>query len=343
MTNEAFVTEWVIDTVKEKYADDIALIVSHATLRIDDSEKVISYFVPITERGEQFAQTFILEGVGHDIWGIPWERLENFAKLEEYNITVLADAEVLYARSPKDRERFENLQKEQAERLSNPKIMRACALRAFEQAKNIYLQTLFATRSDVKAGAGYVIDYLAQAIAFSNHSYFKKSQTNQLHELSKMRQVPDGFAKLYRSVILQKEEEKQKKLCYEIICLVQSYLSEISPVFAQERKTSEANFQDLADWYAELSYTWLRIRHYAQANDAVKVYMWGIFLQKECDAVCEDFGLGKLEIMRYFNAEDLTVIARKADEAEQYMRDAIGKGGGKIREYATREEFLYEV
>ena len=29
MENSKFVTEWVIETVKEKYADDIALVVSH--------------------------------------------------------------------------------------------------------------------------------------------------------------------------------------------------------------------------------------------------------------------------------------------------------------------------
>lgn len=51
MENSKFVTEWVIETVKEKYADDIALVVSHSTLRIDENEEVISYFVPITERG----------------------------------------------------------------------------------------------------------------------------------------------------------------------------------------------------------------------------------------------------------------------------------------------------
>ena len=74
MENSKFVTEWVIETVKEKYADDIALVVSHSTLRIDENEEVISYFVPITERGRTFARTFILDGEGFDIWGIEWER-----------------------------------------------------------------------------------------------------------------------------------------------------------------------------------------------------------------------------------------------------------------------------
>ena len=109
MENREFVTKWVIDVVKNEYPEDIALVVSHTTLRIDDQVKAVSYFVPITERGYHFGRTFILEGVGFDIWGIDWQRLEKFAELEEYNITCLADGEILYARTKEDAERFRRL------------------------------------------------------------------------------------------------------------------------------------------------------------------------------------------------------------------------------------------
>ena len=106
--------------------------------------------MPITERGRTFARTFILDGEGFDIWGIEWERLEKFAALEEYNITCLADGEVLYARMPADKQRFEELKKIQAEHLADEAFMRKCALEAYAQAKSIYYETLFAKGSDVK-------------------------------------------------------------------------------------------------------------------------------------------------------------------------------------------------
>ncbi|WMJ88559.1 Flp pilus assembly protein CpaB [Anaerocolumna sp. MB42-C2] len=53
----------------------------------------------------------------------------------------------------------------------------------------------------------------------------------------------------------------------------------------------ENNYQDLADWYAELSYTWLRIRKYADKKDVTKTYIWGIMLQEELNRVCSDFGI----------------------------------------------------
>lgn len=337
-----FVTQWVLDTIKKEYADDIALVVSHTTLRMDENHKAISYFVPVTKKGEAFARTFILKGVGYDIWGIPWERLERFANLEEYNITCLADGEILYARTEEDRIRFETLQKKLALHLADKNKMRAKALQAYSQAKKIYLEMLFASGSDVKLGAGYVADYLAQAVAFSNNSYFKKSQTDQLRELKDMKDVPGGFDQLYTKILFEKDGTLQKKGCHQLISLMQDYLSEKEP----EKNVSiptEHNYQDLADWYGELSYTWLRIRHYVQQNDAVKVYMWGIYLQSELNDVCQDFGAKKVELMKYFDCENLSLIAQKAEEAEKLIRDMIAKGGGIIHEYQSEEEFLNEI
>lgn len=343
MKNSEFVTNWVIEQVKTNYVDDIALVVSHTTLRIEDKGDAVSFFVPITKKGNEFGRTFILNGEGFDIWGIPWERLEGFAELEEYNITVLADAKVLYARSDEDLERFERLQKKLQENINNLKKMHMCALQAYAQAKSIYMQMLFGKGSEVKLGAGYVLDYLAQAIAFSNCRYFKKSQTNQVEELGTMDKVPEGFTEKYLQVLEEQNGEAQKTLCYEMIRDVQTFLEGMSANDERNEEQRENNYQDLADWYGELSYTWLRIRHYASKQDYIKVYMWGIYLQHELNQVCEDFGLERQELMDYYEADNLKKIAKQADLIEVKMRQVIEAGGGKIHEYTTAEEFLDEV
>ena len=341
MKNNEFVTQWVIDTVKEKYADDIALVISHTTLRIDVSEQAISYFVPITNRGNELARTFILNGEGFDVWGISWERLEQFAELEEYNITVLADSEILYAKNDEWAKRFEMLKSKQRNNLADESRMRKCALKAYAQAKELYTEMLFAKRSDIRMLAGYVLDYLARAIAFSNHIYFKKSQTAQLEELQQLTQngkTPEGFSELYLSVIKENDEAKQKEKCHEAIRIVREYLEETYPA----NPPKEHNYQDLADWYAELSYTWLRLRHYAADGDFIKVYMWGILLQSELNSVCEDFCLEKPELMECYNYKNLDAFINRADELENWIRDVITSGGGVIHEYNSKEDFLNE-
>ena len=343
MNNSEFVTNWVLDTVRKDYAEDIALVVSHTTLRLDDSERTVGYFVPITERGEKFGRTFILDGVGYDIWGISWDRLERFAELEEYNITCLADGELLYARTDDDAQRFNELKKRQADRLSDHATMRKNALIAYEQAKKIFFETLFAEGGDVKMGAGYVLDYLAQAIAFTNLRYFRKAQTDQLGELSTMKDVPPDFPQLYRDVIGESIPETQKKLCYEALCMVRQFLQAQPALDDTADRKKSADFQMLAEWYAELSYTWLRIRRYAAAGDAVKTFMWGIMLQHELNGVCDDFGLEKMDLMASYDANRLPEFADRADRLEESVRAIITEGGGIIHAYKNAEEFLHEV
>ena len=337
MNNDQFVTKWALDTVMKKYADDIALVVSHTTLNIDAETDTISYFVPITDKGRQFAQTFLLGGRGYNIWGIEWNRLEKFAALEEYNLTVLADRKILYARTPEDAARFEALRQKQAANLADHTKSRKCALEAYARAKGLYAELLFATGSGIRLCAGYMLDYLAQAIAFSNHRYFRQSQVNQLEELKTLEYVPSGFAEKYLEVIRTPDDDHRKRLCHDLVGLVGNFLAPDAP------QSSENNFQDLADWYAELSYTWLRIRHYAQQNDPIKAHMWGIMLQNELDAVCADFGLPKIELMSEFDFEDLGHFAASANMLEGQVREMITRHGGIIREYDTPEEFLHDI
>ena len=344
MKNYELITKWVIDTVKKDYFDDIALVVSHTTLRIDESEQTISYFVPITEKGRKFGQTFILQGEGFDIWGIDWKRLEKFAELDEYNITVLADSKVLYSRTAEDEQHFAALKEKQLSNLSDMKKMRACALAAYAQARKIYFEMLFAqTESDIKFAAGYTIDYLAQAVAFTNQKYFAYSQINQLNELKKMENVPARFSELYNSIIYEADVEKQKSLCLELINVVRIFLEDNKMNNDEKRSCTEDNYQDLADWYAELSYTWLRIRKYAELNDVTKTYMWGIMLQAELNRVCDDFGIDKYELMSNFNSENLSGFAAESNAIECNIRKLITENGGIIREYNSFEDFVNEV
>lgn len=337
MKNDTFVTNWVLSTVKEQYANDIALVVAHSTLNIDSDEAVVSYFVPITHRGRQFAQTFILEGQGYDIWGIEWERLERFAALEEYNITVLADSRILYARTPEDAARFEMLKQAQQYNLCDPIRARKQALESYATAKNLYTELLFAEGSDIRLYAGYVLDYLARAVAFANHRYFRKSQTEQPEELKTMEKVPDGFSEKYLETIRTSDDERRKQLCHQLIALVGSFLS------PDTTGQCERNFQDLADWYAELSYTWLRIRYYTQNNDPIKVHMWGIMLQNELNEVCADFGLPRMELMSEFDWDDLSRFVTRANMLEAQMKAIITAHGGVIRDFKSTGEFLHEV
>jgi len=342
MKTSEFILNWAIDTIKRDYADDIALVLTHDESKMDHSTPHFSFFIPITKRGDDFAKTFILKGIGFDIWSIHWDRIENFVNLNEYNIHVLADAKIAYAKSPEYAQKFEMYQKMQLLNLSDESKTRKLALESYARAKSIFTEMLFSNESDSKMCAGYVIDFLARSIAFINHSYFHRMQAEQLEELANMKHVPDGFAELYMSIINAADLKEQTELCHKIISLVHDFLLNIKPQCTSDL-APERNFQDLSDWYAELAYTWLRIRTYAAQNDRVKVHMWSILLQKELNDVCDDFGLPKMDLMYAYDPDDLSKIVSRADELEVQMREILIKNGSVINEYASEEEFLNEV
>ena len=72
------------------------------------------YFIPATDRAYELEETFIIDGVGHDLYARSWERMEKSVTLDEMTF-VLANATILYAKSKEDEERFLALQKKLAE------------------------------------------------------------------------------------------------------------------------------------------------------------------------------------------------------------------------------------
>ena len=53
---QQFVNQWVLNTIREQYADDIALVISHSLWRMDPTPPAVSDFVHITDKVRSSAQ-----------------------------------------------------------------------------------------------------------------------------------------------------------------------------------------------------------------------------------------------------------------------------------------------
>ena len=78
-------TDWAVNQIQEKYKNDIALLIGVPghSLENDCHGECFDYFVPVNEKGNKLAQTFIIDGVGHDLYPRSWKRIENMAELNE--------------------------------------------------------------------------------------------------------------------------------------------------------------------------------------------------------------------------------------------------------------------
>lgn len=333
--------DWAVRKIKSEYRDDVCLLLEHRTLKLDKDrdETSFSFYIPATSRANGLARTFIIDGIGYDLFPMSWERIENMADVKEYNTTCLADAEILYARNDDDRQRFISLQAKLKANLQNPHYMYNRALEWFSTVMDIYWEMLFEENLyKVRENAGHICDLLSISVASVNRRYFKHGQTDQIEELSSMDKVPVDFIELYKHIVHAETADEQKKLCHDIIASTRTFLKQNDKNAV--KKISAPEFSELAIWYQELCYTWRRIYHWCDRNDPVNAYIWSCFLQKEVDEVCAEFGLRELDILGAFNSDDLSSFRRHAEFIEQKIIGAIKAAGVQIESYASVEEFL---
>ncbi|MEA4888926.1 MAG: hypothetical protein VB070_05640 [Clostridiaceae bacterium] len=334
--------DWAIRKIKKEYKDDICLLIGHQTLKLekDMEDTALSFFIPDpdSEKALNLARTFMINGIGHDLFPMSWERVEGLAGLTEYNTSCLGDGQILYYRNESDKNRFLALQAKLQENLHNRVFMFNKALEKVDMAMEIFQTMIFEeSLGKVRKAAGYIADFLSIAVAAVNLTYFKNGQTYQIRDLAAMQDLPEDFIALYNAIVETQTKERLKELCYKMIRTTRHFLG-VRKTGTKER--SHPDFADLASWYQELCYTWRRVYHWCDQKDPVKSFIWGCSLQYELDIVVEEFGLDSIDFLGAYSADDLPVYRKMAEAAENKILSIIAEHGVKLDAYASIEEFL---
>jgi hypothetical protein len=332
---------WTVDKIEKEYKEDVCLLIGNGQFKLtqDADGPSVDYFVPANEKAYQIAKTFIIDGIGYDLYPRSWERVESMANLDDYNPTCLGHAEILYYRSEEDKNRFLAMQAKLQENLKKPEFMFKKALEKLDVAMEIYQTMMFEDRmGKVRMAAGFIADYLSVAVAFVNQTYFKYSQINQMAELSAMQEIPKNFIQYYTAIIHADSVNELKNLCYVMILSTRKFMSNRKP--KDENVVYNEEFQNLADWYQELCYTWRRVYFYCHRRDAEKAFVWTCMLQRELDIVKEEFGLKEMDLCGKYSAENLMELRQCAEELEKYIVEEIHNHGVELNEYNSVEDFL---
>lgn len=344
-------TKWVIDKIEKEYRDDIALLIAvkgHSTDN-DGHGEVFDYYVPDSEKGNELAQTFIIGGIGHDLYPRSWERLEKSANLNEMTL-VLANAEVLYARSKEAADKFHALQQKLADNLKNPVFIYTKALERLDSAMELYRTLAFEEKSyRARSQACFIHLYLSQAVAFMNHSFtdsplFSEKQTydpspeSRIYHCPDLVLVPDSFFEYARQLLTGRDVNQIRHIIHSLIRTTKKFVLERKPQI--ETKAEEINYQNLADWYQELSLTWRRIHFFCQENMVENAYKDACYLQDELLVIAEEFHLEEFNVLDSFTTDSLIHLSMRCQSVEQVIRRIITAHGIRINEYASLDDFL---
>lgn len=345
-------TDWVIRKIENEYKDDVALLLAvHGHNIAEDQHGVtFDYYVPATERANELAETFIIDGVGHDLYPRTWERLENSVVLNDMPIAI-DGAEILYARSEEDREKFMKLKTRLHANLQNQKFVYGKALEYMDKALETYRTLIFEDKSyRVRSEAGYIHFYLSKAVAVLNHSYveepiFSEAQAHnddpdsRIYRCPEMKQVPDGFYENAERLMDENDPEKIKEVILLLLKATRKYILEREPV-GEPQVLSEVDYCDFAAWYQELSLTWRRIRYYCKNKMTELAYCDALYLQEELLYIAQEYHIEEMNLLDSFDSNDLSKLMKQADLLEKRVIEILADHQTTIASYESVEEFL---
>lgn len=334
-------SDWAIHKIKTEYPQDVALLVGVEghSVNGDGHGECFDYFIPATERGYRLSQTFIIKGIGHDLYPRSWERMERTAALDDRATLCLGNAKILYSRSVEDEERFYAIQKKLYDNLKNPRYTYGKALENLDIAMNLYRNMLFEESFyKLRLGAGYVHHYLSLAVTYLNGTYQKDWRRGSIPELLELHRLPEQFVEHYEAILTAKSPDALRNLSRLCIASTRRFIADAKP--AEEAALPKADFGELANWYQELSLTWRRIRYYCEIGDADAAFVDACNLQSELGIVEEEYGLREMDLLGTFDADHLDLLSSRADELEAYIISEIVSHGITLKKYDSLEDFL---
>lgn len=336
-------TEWAINKIKTEYIDDIALLIAVEGHSVNEDEHGIcfDYFVPATDKGNKLSQTFIINGIGYDLYPRSWERTERTANLDDRATFCLGNAKILYSRTKDDEDRFNAFRNKLFDNLNNKEFIYKKALENLNIAMDLYRTVMFEDELyKVRMAAGYINYYLSLAVVFLNRTFLKDRSDGQLPELLAMKAVPENFIEYYKAIINAKNGSELKSLAHLIISTTRQFIASQKPL--QTTAQSNSNFADLADWYQELCLTWRRLRYYCHINNNDAAFGDACALQNELSIIGEEFGLRKMDLLGCYDATNLNELSNRAEELEKYIISEIESHGIRLKKYDTVDTFLSE-
>jgi predicted nucleotidyltransferase len=335
------IVKWVVSKIEAEYKDDVSLLLTYGSY-VNGTTNPLSdvdfYFIPKTERAYELCRTFIVEGIGFDLFPMSWERVEGLAEFKECIVSCLANVRVLFLNSEEDKKRFELLQYRLRNNLNNKGFMLERADDRLKTAMDIYRDMLFQNNlCSLKTSAGNIAMFLSDSVAYANQKYFSRGLKKQIEDLNNMRKIPQDFVLLYESITKAETIQALRDICYQIIKNTKHFLDNMG-----DKSTAKiiVNYKELAEFYEEGISTWNKIKVCCENGDSILAYISGTCLQRELDIITEKNGLKKIDLMSFYNVNQLEQFDKKAVEIQDNLVKLIKENGVSINEYSSIEDFL---
>jgi predicted nucleotidyltransferase len=299
-------------------------------------------YVPRTERGNTLGRTFILDGIGFDIWRADWERLEQFARFDDMRVSILADSRLVYYYSEHDRIRYESL-RQQARDIENglltPELLdktRSHLCKAKEHFADLCLGNGF-------ANVGRILYKILDAVFLVNHTYLRFGIKKCVEELERLPELPEKLADLFLAAAEAGSVKQAIERCADLIRTTEAFVNKKeSGMKESEMKEFEnchqedaVDFTGLTGLYEEIASTWNKVRYSCGEKNSVTACLAAASLSNELMYVQQSIGKPSQSFSDFSNCapSDFERLIKTANEAEKDFVSLLNEHQIPIRRY----------
>lgn len=341
--NEAVLAHQVA-RMRDEFAQDVDVLVaygSHVTGHAAPGSDLDLFFIPATRRGREAGETFILEDVGYDLWGLSWQYAERIADLREPMAPLVGDGRVAWARTPAARRRYEALAGRLARSLASPPRRLAAARAGLVSARGA-LAVIEASGSlaEAREHAAFLIMDAARALTIAHGTHFARGVGDLRADLAALLGPGSAVPARVDGVLTASDLDAVRLRAGDLLAVVADHVETLvgaralptgvpEPVVATAEE-GEPDYALAASWYEEARSTFGKIERCVAGGDALTAFLAAAGLQRSlrCDTAVawpDAWPLGA------WNAGDLAALARRVRAIEASCVTLIEGNGGRIR------------
>lgn len=333
----------VIQKVQTEYQNDIDLIGvcgSFFTGDFHEKSDLDLLVVLNNERGWGFSRCFILNGIGYDLYGSPWAKLEKMASFDHTFVSHVIDVDIVYCREPYCRERFMQLRQKALNIVNSP--MNAEILQKakghLDSAVLAYGKMMLEEETGaVRQLSGEVIYYITDTVCFLNHNYFKLGVKHQLEEMLAMKLVPKDFEQYFNDVMHAPSVPDIKEAATRLVKTVRELYNKIEEETLGRNVPTE---ESLKGTYEEIWSNWKnKIQYAADHKDVLLAFSSGVSCQEFYNEMHIECGTASIDLMKHFQANSLNSFAKAFDEAMEQYKQEYDKLNMQVLTYDSIDEF----
>jgi hypothetical protein len=242
--------------------------------------------IPKTDRGIEICGTFVLGGIGYDLWPISWKRMERIAAIATPITSILMDSKVVFYAANADLARYMGLREKVDLALKDDHRRLKISRRKLQRLQSGYLELLLQEdeRHFVRDSIQFAEDSLI-LLATLNGCYVKKGLYNVEQEILDYSEVPAGFQDGV-AVILENKDRRA------VLSTIENLLCEMRDIVLGHR-SDRANFDPnkLRGYYEETKSIYNRLLRACAEKNYFRAMCASKTIDEELEALVPDAGL----------------------------------------------------